>query len=93
MGLKSLRNELDSMNAEIANIISRRMIIVRKIAKYKREYEMEIVDENRQSDVIENFEDEFENRGMSKISGKIIANALIRSAVEEEHIILDCDVE
>ena len=76
------------MNIEIADIISKRVTVVRKIAKYKHANGMQIVDENRESAVIAGFEDEFEKRGISRKIGKIIAKALIKSAIEEENTII-----
>lgn len=52
MELKDLRNEIDKIDQELVCLIEKRMEIVKKIGKYKKEKNLPILDQNREEEVI-----------------------------------------
>ncbi len=83
-----MRDEIDDINEEIISSITKRINIAKKIAHYKQENEIPIIDKQREDCIISFFEKEFINRGMKLETGRILARALIDAAIEEErHLI------
>ncbi len=86
--LEQLRQEIDSINNEIIASVSRRLDIAKKVAVYKRNNKIPILDRNREESVISFFESGLAGHGMRKETGRILARALIDAAVEEERHLL-----
>jgi chorismate mutase len=84
MSLEEYRDQIDTVNREIADKIAERMKIVEKIGEYKEENDMEIKDEGREEVVKKQFEDIFEEKGLPQEKGRELAELLIGMAVEEE---------
>lgn len=84
MSLEEYREQIDSVNREIAEKIAERMEIVEKVGEYKKENDMEIKDEGREEVVKQQFEDIFEKEGLPRERGRDLAELLIGMAVEEE---------
>lgn len=84
MDLEDYRREIDRVDAEIVDAISRRMNVVEEIGQYKEEKGMEIKDEGREENVKQQFEKLFEREDLPKEKGRELAELLIRIAVEEE---------
>ncbi len=83
-----MRREIDSINEDIISSISKRISIAKRIANYKKENGIPIIDKQREECVISFFEKEFISRGMKMETGRILARALIDAAIEEErHLI------
>lgn len=89
MSLEEYRDEIDTVNREIADKIAERMEIVEKVGEYKEENGMEIKDEGREEVVKEQFEDIFEEKDLPQEKGRELAELLIRMAVDEEQEVLD----
>ena len=85
INLKEMRIEIDKINDDIISAIEKRMKIVKKVAKYKKENSIPIVDKSREEYVMMVFENNFKAKNMSKYSGRMIARALIDAAVIEEN--------
>lgn len=84
MSLEEYREEIDTVNREIAEKITQRMEIVEKVGEYKEENDMEIKDEGREEVVKQQFEDIFNEKGLPEGKGRELAELLIGMAVEEE---------
>ncbi|MFQ3275329.1 MAG: chorismate mutase [Candidatus Nanohaloarchaea archaeon] len=84
MDLEDYRKEIDRVNTEIADAVSRRMNIVEEIGEYKKEKGMEIKDEGREEKVKQQFEKLFEREDLPKEKGREMAELLIEMALEEE---------
>jgi chorismate mutase len=84
MDLEDYRKEIDRVNAEIVDAVSRRMNVVEEIGEYKKEKGMEIKDEGREEKVKQQFEKLFEREELPKEKGREMAELLIEMAVEEE---------
>lgn len=84
MDLEDYRREIDRVNREIVDAVSRRMNVVEEVAAYKRENDMEVVDEEREEKVKQQFEKLFEDEGLPGDKGREMAELLIETAVEKE---------
>ena len=84
MDLEDYRKEIDRLNSEIADAISRRMNIVEEIGQYKRENDMDIVDKGREQIVKQQFEKIFEQKDLPKEKGRELGEYLIDMAIEKE---------
>lgn len=84
MDLEDYRQEIDRVNREIVDSVSRRMNIVEEIGDYKKQNGMEIKDEGREEVVKQQFEKLFEQENLPRNKGREFAQLLIGMAVEEE---------
>jgi chorismate mutase len=84
MDLEDYREEIDRVNHEVVDAVSRRMNIVEEIGEYKKRNGMEIKDEGREEVVKQQFEKLFEEEDLPKDKGREFAELLIEMAVEEE---------
>ncbi|MFB6174980.1 MAG: chorismate mutase [Candidatus Nanohalobium sp.] len=82
--LEEYREQIDTVNREIAEKIAERMEIVEKVGEYKEENNMEIKDEGREEVVKQQFEDIFGEKGLPQKKGRELAEMLIGMAVKEE---------
>jgi len=51
--MKNLRKQIDILDKELIRTLSERMSIVKKIGEYKKEHNLEPLDEKRWSEVLE----------------------------------------
>ena len=84
MDLEDYRKEIDRVNREIVDAVSRRMNIVEEVGEYKKENGMDIVDEEREEKVKQQFEKLFEEEDLPKEKGREVAEVLIETAVQRE---------
>lgn len=84
MDLEDYREEIDRINREIVDTVSRRMNVVKEIGDYKKQNGMEVKDEGREEIVKQQFEKLFEKEDLPKQKGREFAELLIEMAVEEE---------
>lgn len=84
MDLEDYRKQIDRVNHEIADVVSRRMNIVEEISDYKQQNGMEIRDESREEIVKQQFEKIFNSQGLPKKKGREFAELLIEMAVEKQ---------
>ena len=86
--LTQMRTQIDRIDYDIISAVQKRMILVRKIAAYKKENSIDIIDKSREDSVLAFFEDNFESKGMGAVAGRMIAEALIDIAISEENQLL-----
>lgn len=84
MELEDYRREIDHVNREIVDAISRRMNVVEEVGAYKKSNGMDIVDEEREEEVKQQFEKLFEEEELPKERGRELAELLIDIALEKE---------
>lgn len=84
MDLEDYREEIDRINREVVDTVSRRMNIVEEIGDYKKQNGMELKDEGREEVVKQQFEKLFKKEDLPKQKGREFAELLIEMAVEEE---------
>jgi len=84
MDLEDYRQEIDRINREVVDAVSKRMNIVEEIGEYKKENGMEVKDEGREEKVKQQFEKLFKKEDLPKQKGRELAELLIEMAVEEE---------
>lgn len=84
MDLEDYRQEIDRLNMEIVDAVSRRMNVVEEIGQYKKENGMDVVDKGREEKVKQQFEKLFEEEDLPQQKGRELAEILIEMAVEEE---------
>jgi chorismate mutase len=84
MDLEDYREEIDRVNREVVDSVSRRMSIVKEISDYKKQNSMDIKDEDREEVVKQQFEKLFKREDLPKQKGREFAELLIEMALEEE---------
>ncbi|MFQ3307897.1 MAG: chorismate mutase [Candidatus Nanohaloarchaea archaeon] len=93
LDLERIRNGIDNCNKEIIELIDERMDYVLEVAEHKHENDMQIVDEEREEEVRQDFADQFEEKGMPPERGKEFADVLIATAIDLEAEKLDREIE
>jgi len=88
LDLEQIREDLDSLNNEIVELIAERMDIVVKVAEYKEENDMQIVDKEREKEVKQEFEKLYREKGLPEKRGRELAELLIATAIDREKQIL-----
>jgi len=88
LDLEQIREDLDSLNNEIVELIAERMDIVVKVAEYKEENDMQIVDKEREKEVKREFEKLYREKGLPEKRGRELAELLIATAIDREKQIL-----
>lgn len=84
MDLEDYRKEIDRVNTEIVDAVSRRMNVVEEVGQYKKENEISIKDQEREESVKQQFEKLFERENLPKEKGRDLAELLISMAVDRE---------
>ena len=84
MDLEDYREEIDRVNRDVVDAVSRRMNIVEEIGEYKKQNGMEIKDEGREEVVKQQFGKLFENEDLPRQRGRELAELLIEMALKEE---------
>ena len=84
MDLEDYRKEIDHVNTEIVDAVSRRMNIVEEIGTYKEQKGMDVKDEGREEVVKQQFEKLFEKESLPKEKGREFAELLIEMAVQKQ---------
>lgn len=84
MDLEDYRKEIDRVNHEIVDDVSRRMTVVNEIAALKQEKDMDIVDESREEEVKQQFEKLFRKEELPEKKGRELAELLIEIATEKQ---------
>lgn len=84
MDLQDYRGEIDRLNAEIVDAVSRRMKVVDEIAQVKKEKDIEIQDSEREEKVRQQFEKLFKDEELPQEKGRELANLLMEMARERQ---------
>jgi chorismate mutase len=92
LNLDEIRDELDSLNHQIVDVIEERMDLIVKVAEYKDKNDIEIVDEEREEEVKQEFERIFQERDLPDGRGRELAEYLIATAIDLEEDILDREI-
>ena len=92
LDLERIRKDLDSLNKEIVDAVEKRMELVVEVAEYKDENDMEIVDEEREEEVKQEFERLYQERGLPEGRGRELATLLIATAIDKEEEMLGREI-
>ena len=84
MDLEDYRKEIDRVNQEIVDAVSRRMNVVEEIGQYKKHHGMNVVDESREEEVKQQFEKLFRKEELPEEKGRELAELLIEIATEKQ---------
>ena len=87
--LEEARDNIDSINREIADDVAERMEEVVKVVEYKEENDMNVKDEDREEQVMQQFGDLFEKRDLPRERGRQLGRLLIDTAVDAERTMMD----
>ena len=82
--LESLRKRIADVDAQIAELIARRLELAEMVAETKRESGLPIVDPQVEAKVIQRYRDAAERYGIGADSMESIARILISEAVARE---------
>lgn len=80
MDLEDYRREVERVDRELVDAISRRINVVEELEDYKKQKDIESDSER----VKERFEKLFQNKGLSKQKGKELAEFLISMKKDQE---------
>lgn len=87
--LEDARDNIDEINQEIAEKVDERMQEVVKVVEYKEENDIEVKDEDREEQVMQQFGDLFEERDLPRKRGRQLGRLLIDTAVDAERDMMD----
>jgi chorismate mutase len=87
--LEDARENIDEINREIADKVADRMEEVVKVVEYKEENDMNVKDEDREEQVMQQFGDLFEKRDLPRERGRQLGRLLIDTAVDTERTMMD----
>ncbi|QKQ98695.1 hypothetical protein GKQ38_04180 [Candidatus Nanohaloarchaea archaeon] len=87
--LEDARQNIDEINREIADKVADRMEEVVKVVEYKEENDMNVKDEDREEQVMQQFGDLFEKRDLPRERGRQLGRLLIDTAVDAERTMMD----
>ena len=82
--LEELRKEIDEIDEELLNILSKRMDVVRAIGKVKKENNRNPLDEKRWNDVLERIKSKSKNLSISEELVKKIYDEIHDAALKIE---------
>lgn len=82
--LKDLRDQIDDLNEEIVEVIAERVNVAEKIGEYKEKNNIQVVDENREQEVKDQFKLLFRQNGLPENEAKRLADLLIQIAVKRQ---------
>ncbi len=82
--LNKYREEIDTINDEIVDLIAERMTVVENISAEKMGKGIPIRDEEREEEVISSFQQKFSEKGLDAEKGGELAKLLIDLAVKEQ---------
>lgn len=78
-GLAPLRQELDTLNAEIIKLLARRFEVTQKVGEYKRDNSLPAVDPERETIMFEGLVEQARSEGLNPV----FARSLFRLVVDE----------
>jgi chorismate mutase len=84
MDLEDYRREIDRLNKELVDTISRRMNVVDEIGQLKQEKDMEIEDSDRDEEVKQQFQLLFDKQDLPTEKGRELAEYLIQMAKDRQ---------
>lgn len=87
--LEDARENIDDINREIADDVADRMEEVVKVVEYKEENDMNVKDEDREEQVMQQFGDLFEKRDLPRERGRQLGRLLIDTAIDAERTMMD----
>ena len=84
MEVESLREEIDSIDNNILELLSKRKKIIRKIALIKKRLDKPIIDENREHQIIERLKNIAKEKGLEENFVTSLYKIIIKNSREEQ---------
>ncbi len=85
--LEQCRKEIDEIDKELINLFERRMDIAIRVANYKKENDLPIYDEERESKVIKKNVDNLKNKNYDLLARRFFLSIMELSRSLQESII------
>jgi chorismate mutase/prephenate dehydratase len=86
--ISSMRGEIDSIDEKLVELFEKRMEIVLRVAKYKRDNNMEVADSSRESEVIKKSVKRLQDKRFEK-SLKYFMEYIMKLSRDMEHELMD----
>lgn len=83
MNLQQLRTEIDNLDSELINVLSKRFIATRKIGQLKHEQNLEAVDTDRLNSIVENWINQSNEKEVNPELALQIINTIHRFVISE----------
>lgn len=85
--LEQCRKEIDEIDKELVNLFERRMDVAIRVANYKKENDLPIYDEERESKVIKKNVDNLKNKNYDLLARRFFLSIMELSRSLQESII------
>jgi len=89
MNLNEIRDEIDEIDTKIVDLICRRFDAVKKVAEYKRENNIKVLNKGRENDVIKKVSDKTDSY---KFEVSKTYMALMNISKSTQYKYMDCDI-
>ncbi|WP_226012354.1 chorismate mutase [Halomicrobium salinisoli] len=86
-GLEALRDQIDGIDAEVAELVAERLRVAEEVAAVKAEAGAAVVDVDREADVKSHYEEAFQRAGVDPEYGRDLAAYLIERSIEREEAV------
>jgi len=87
--LGALREDIDEIDREIADLLVERVETAESVAAVKAEADDALVDERREAVVKSRYEDRFDDAGLDGEDGRDLAASLVGIALDQERQVAD----
>ncbi|QGU93985.1 prephenate dehydratase [Clostridium bovifaecis] len=91
--LENLRNEIDDIDRQLTGLFEKRMETVIKVAQYKKENNIPILNKNREEEVIEKNIKYLKNKGFKKEEAEFLKNVMAISRKAQAREIFEYNVD
>lgn len=85
--LAALREEIDRIDEEVAELVAERLQVVEEVAAVKEAAGTDVVDAGREEAVKSHYEEQFRQAGVDPQYGRDLATFLIERSVEREEAV------
>jgi len=87
--LTELRNQIDEIDDELLNVLSKRMRVSREIGQYKKEHNMPVLQTVRYDEILENRTSNAEKMGMGASFMKTVLEAIHEESIRQQIIVIN----
>lgn len=84
MDLEHIRQEIDKIDDEIINLLSKRKDLVREIAKIKKESNKPVLDKKREQEIIERLKTKAKEQGLDESFINSIFEIILKNSRNEQ---------
>lgn len=91
--LQNLRNEIDEIDKQLVELFEKRMETVLKVAQYKKENNIPILNKSREDEVIENNVKYLKNKGFKRAEAEFLRSVMAISRKAQAKEIFEYNIE